>query len=97
MDGLNYGDFHLASEQTAPAWIPAFVAAAQREFESSQGVGLTVDWKVKKFCAANKVDYSAGLKAVLQSNPKLAWAYVESTPLVKHESEASQAADADAE
>jgi cation transport regulator ChaB len=65
--------------------------------EDGANAGVVVDRKVKKFCAANKVDYSAGLRAVLQSNPKLARAYVESTPLVKHESEASQAADADTE
>jgi len=62
-----------------------------------QAAGDVVDRKVKQYMSKNKVDYSAGMKAVLQDNPKLARAYIEATPMVRHESEASQAADVDGE
>ncbi len=63
----------------------------------NRSAGELVDLKVKQYCAKNKVDYSTGLRTVLRTNPKLAMAYVEATPLVKNETEASQAADMDVE
>jgi hypothetical protein len=60
--------------------------------------GEEVDRQTKKYMASNKVDYSTAMKAVLQGNQKLARAYIEATPIIKHESEgASSAADVDGE
>ena len=68
------------------------------EDPDGQSAGIVVDREVKKYMASQKVvDYSVALKAVLQAKPKLAKAYVESTPIVRHESYSAQSADVDAE
>jgi len=59
--------------------------------------GEVVDRMVKKYCVTNKVEYSEGVKAVLQSNPKLAKAYIESTPIVRSEAGVSAAAELESE
>ena len=54
--------------------------------------GEQLDMLTKKYAATNKVDYSTALKAVMYSRPKLARSYVESTPIIKHESEGASSA-----
>lgn len=65
--------------------------------ESGKTAGEIVDMKVKKYMVANKVDYREGLRAVTYANPKLAAAYIESTPMVRSEAGISSAADVESE